>query len=186
MDAQVSLTGNLGTEVDFVSGDGWCGGRFRIAHTPRFWREGQWVDGTTTWMSVRVWGRLAQNCRDCLRKGDPVVVTGRLRTRTWVDEEEQEREQLVVEAFAVGHDLARGRSVFQRTSRHEAPIADGTRRGEAGAPEPGCPDSAGLDPWQAQVDEAARPDRHDHDEVGEVAGDDESGKVAGEVGAASR
>ncbi|GAE68735.1 single-strand binding protein [Cutibacterium acnes JCM 18909] len=87
MDANVSFTGNLGTDVEMKIGEGWRGARFRVAHTPRVMRQGEWVDGTTTWMSVHVYGRLADNCHVSLRKGDPVMVTGRLRTRSWIDDE---------------------------------------------------------------------------------------------------
>lgn len=52
MDANVSFTGNLGTDVEMKIGEGWRGARFRVAHTPRVMRQGEWVDGTTTWMSV--------------------------------------------------------------------------------------------------------------------------------------
>ncbi|AZZ39080.1 single-stranded DNA-binding protein [Acidipropionibacterium jensenii] len=126
MDANVSITGNLGTEVDFIRKDGWCGGRFRIAQTPRYLREGQWSDGETTWMSVRVNGRLAENCRQSLSKGDPVVVVGRLRTQAWVTEDGVRREQLVILASSVGHDLQRGTSMFVRPTPRpeEAPIME--------------------------------------------------------------
>ena len=84
MDANVSFTGNLGTDVEMKTGEGWRGARFRVAHTPRVMRQGEWVDGTTTWLSVHVYGRLADNCAASLHKGDPVMVTGRLRTRNWI------------------------------------------------------------------------------------------------------
>ncbi|ALN15607.1 hypothetical protein ASQ49_10380 [Acidipropionibacterium acidipropionici] len=83
MDANISFTGNLGTDVDFVRKDNWCGARFRVAQTPRYMRDGAWIDGETTWLSVRVNGRLAENCKNSLTKGDPVVVVGRLRTQVW-------------------------------------------------------------------------------------------------------
>ena len=71
MDANVSFSGNLGTDVDYVEGRGWCAARFRVAHTPRRLVDGTWVDGNTTWLTVRTSGRLARNCRDSLVKGDP-------------------------------------------------------------------------------------------------------------------
>lgn len=94
MDANVSFTGNLGTDVEMKIGEGWRGARFRVAHTPRVMRQGEWVDGTTTWMSVHVYGRLADNCHVSLRKGDPVMVTGRLRTRSWIDDEGSHEQSL--------------------------------------------------------------------------------------------
>ena len=50
MDANVSFTGNLGTDVEMKTGEGWRGARVRVAHTPRVMRQGEWVDGTTTWL----------------------------------------------------------------------------------------------------------------------------------------
>lgn len=40
MDANVSFTGNLGTDVEMKIGEGWRGARFRVAHTPRVMRQG--------------------------------------------------------------------------------------------------------------------------------------------------
>ncbi len=42
-------------------------------------RPTQWYSVTTPW---RV---LGENCRDSLRRGDPVVVHGRLRAQVWVN-----------------------------------------------------------------------------------------------------
>lgn len=120
MDANVSFTGNLGTDVEMKIGEGWRGARFRVAHTPRVMRQGEWVDGTTTWLSVHVYGRLADNCAASLHKGDPVMVTGRLRTRNWIDDEGS-HEQLIIVASNVGPDLS-------RVSRCAAVPRNGSRR----------------------------------------------------------
>ena len=117
MDANVSFSGNLGTEVDYVEGRGWCAARFRVAHTPRRLVDGAWVDGNTTWLTVRTSGRLARNCRDSLVKGDPIIVSGRLRTKVWRDSDDKEHESLAIVASSVGHDLARGCSEFRRVTR---------------------------------------------------------------------
>ena len=124
MDANVSFTGNLGTDVEMKTGEGWRGARFRVAHTPRVMRQGEWVDGTTTWLSVHVYGRLADNCAASLHKGDPVMVTGRLRTRNWIDDEGSHA-QLIVVASNVGPDRSRVSAVCRRPEkRAEAPLDD--------------------------------------------------------------
>lgn len=46
MDANVSFTGNLGTDVEMKVGEDWRGARFRVAHTPRVMQQGEWVDST--------------------------------------------------------------------------------------------------------------------------------------------
>ena len=113
MDTLLTLQGYVGTDVEVNTGDGWCFARFRLACTPRFRRYDKWVDGTTTWLSVRCANRLAQNVRDSIHKGDPVIVIGRLRTQTW-EADGQTQSRVVVEASAVGHDLGRGTTTFTK------------------------------------------------------------------------
>ena len=116
MDASITLAGNVGTDVEFNSGEGWAFARFRLATTPRFRRNGEWVDGETTWVNVSISGRSAENVRASVAKGDPLIVVGRLRTHTW-DSEGVKHDRLVVEATAVGHDLSRGTTLFTRPER---------------------------------------------------------------------
>ena len=84
----------------------------RVAVTPRLKRDGEWVDGETAWYSVTAWRTLADHLRDSVRKGDPVIVHGRLRTETWTPEEGPSSTTLHVDASLVGHDLTRGISHF--------------------------------------------------------------------------
>lgn len=55
MDANVSFTGNLGTDVEMKIGEGWRGARFRVAHTPRVMRQGvgRWDDDLD--VGARLW-----------------------------------------------------------------------------------------------------------------------------------
>ena len=59
---------------------------------------------------------LAENCDRSLRRGDPVVVHGRLNAQTWTNKAGIEVTSFEVEAVLVGHDLARGTSQFTRTA----------------------------------------------------------------------
>ena len=98
---------------------------FRVGSTPRLRKDGEWVDGETTWYTVTAWRTLANHVRDSIRKGDPIIVHGRLRTETWQPEEGGATTTLQVEASLVGHDLQRGITHFikQRTER-SAPEPD--------------------------------------------------------------
>ena len=117
METQISLAGNVGNDVEFVCGDGWSLARFRLGCTPH-WRKGsEWVNGETIWMTVRTSGQTAVNVRDSVRKGDPLVVVGRLRNRIWTDEAGARHERQHIEALSLGHDLARGVSTFVRPER---------------------------------------------------------------------
>lgn len=124
-DALISLSGNVGTDVEFSQGEGWQLARFRLACTPRRLRQALWVDGETTWVSVNCWGRMAENVIASLAKGDPVVVTGKLRTSAWTTPDGVRHERLLVEAGGIGHDLGRGTSSFTRNERRaERTITD--------------------------------------------------------------
>lgn len=120
MDALITVSGNLGTEVEYRAGDGWSIASFRLACTPRLRRNNTWVDGNTTWLSIEGYNRLADNLRDSLAKGDPVVVTGRLRTKVWQTEQTR-NERVVIEATAIGHDLARGTTQFTKNPPRAIP-----------------------------------------------------------------
>jgi single-strand DNA-binding protein len=91
---------------------------FRIASTSRrFDRDGQrWVDAGQLFLGVTCWRELAGNAAASLRRGDPVIVSGKLSTRTY-EKDGQNRSVCELEALAVGPDLARGTAVFRRTPR---------------------------------------------------------------------
>jgi single-strand DNA-binding protein len=98
---------------------------FRVGTTPRIRkRNGDWVDGPTSWFSVACWRGLADHVRDSVRKGEPVVVHGRLRTDVWEREDGHSSVTYVVEATYVGHDLSRGTAVFVKAARPERAEAD--------------------------------------------------------------
>ena len=83
-ETQVTVVGNLLTDVDNRRlNDGTVVANFRVASKERrFDRSGgTWVDGDRLYIDVRCWRGLAQNALESLKKGDPVVVTGRIFTR---------------------------------------------------------------------------------------------------------
>lgn len=45
----------------------------------------------TDWFNVVAWGELAETCKDSLVYGQLVYVEGRVKTREWVDEKDQNR-----------------------------------------------------------------------------------------------
>ncbi len=73
------------------------------------------MDGNTSYATVICWRKLATNVAVCLRKGDPVMVKGRLSVRAdYQDKEGRPRTAVEIEASSVGHDLTRGVATFQR------------------------------------------------------------------------
>ena len=124
-DSLVTLQGYLGGDVRLHETGETPVAHFRVGSTPSWVdrRTGQWVDGTTVWYSVSAWRGLARNCADSLRRGDPVVVYGRLTTRTYVNNSGVEVSDLEVTAIHVGHDLNRGRSAFTKVQPQQQPTS---------------------------------------------------------------
>src|SRR6516164_196507 len=75
---------------------------------------GEWRELGTSFFTVNCWNRLAFSVAASLRKGHPIIVRGRLKTRTWSDNNGLTRTTHEIEADAVGHDLAYGWSHFMR------------------------------------------------------------------------
>ncbi|MBA3021937.1 single-stranded DNA-binding protein [Propionicimonas sp.] len=118
MDAVVWITGNVGTEVECRTvRDELVFASFRLACTPRIRRGGEWGDGETTWLGVTCSRALAENVRASVKKGDALVVVGKLRTTRWEDTERGAQERLTIEAITIGHDLNRGIAQFRRNTR---------------------------------------------------------------------
>jgi single-strand DNA-binding protein len=120
IDAHIDLAGFVASEPAFKRLPGGTStARLRVAYTERrFNREtGEWGDGPTSFVTVLCWRTLADNVAVCLRKGEPVLVRGRLRVREFQDKEGSPRTATEVEASSVGHDLSRGVAHFSRTRR---------------------------------------------------------------------
>src|SRR4051795_4302146 len=111
----VTLRGWLGADVRHRLAGDTPVAEFRLGVTPRWFdsKRSEWVDAPTQWYTVKAWRHLADNCRDSLRRADPVVVHGRLSQSTWF-KDGVERPSLEVTAVSVGHDLSLGTSQFRR------------------------------------------------------------------------
>lgn len=114
--------------------------KFRLASTPRVYDREQdaYVDAPTNWFTVKAFRSLASNVAASVRRGDPVVVHGRLRLDDWTSPEGHTRTTAELVAEAIGHDLGRGRTDFMRTvhepGRTAGPGAGaGAAEGEDGA-----------------------------------------------------
>jgi single-strand DNA-binding protein len=126
-EALVSMTGYVATQPKFrMVGNGASVVSMRVAWTPRYIDRGtgEWVDGNTSYLTVSCWRKLADNVAMCLRKGDPVVVKGRLSVRAY-EKDGMPRTEVDVDASSVGHDLSRGVAHFQRTKRVPGETAAG-------------------------------------------------------------
>ncbi len=152
----ITVTGNVGAIPRHRTVQGVPVTDFRIGSTPRRMdrASGEWSDGETLWFSVSCWRALAQNVAESLRKGDPVVVTGRLLTRSWTTETGETRSGLEIDATSIGLDLSRGTALLRRTERTSS--AAGAGAGAAAADglatsEPVWESTGEVDPQTGEV-----------------------------------
>ncbi|WP_456847471.1 single-stranded DNA-binding protein [Cellulomonas sp. P5_C6] len=114
----LTVVGWIGTEVRiFHEIDGGVPyATFRLASTRRWFdkQAGAWKDAQTEWFHVKAFRTMAINAARSLRKGDPVIVQGLLSTEEWAGPEGP-RTTLVLDASALGPNLAFGSSHFART-----------------------------------------------------------------------
>jgi single-strand DNA-binding protein len=91
-DNHTTIVGNLveDPEIHFT-GNGIAVANLRVAVTQRVQQDGQWRDGDTSFLKVNVWRGQAEHLADSLTKGDRVMVTGRLRQRSWETPEGEKR-----------------------------------------------------------------------------------------------
>jgi len=118
-DNQISLVGNIVRDpvLKRVS-DKAVVATFRLASTPRRFdsSSSEWVNLDSLYLTVSCWNRLAERVAGCLKGGDPVVVFGRLRMRTY-EVEGQKRTAYEVDAQQVAPDLNRASVAVDRTGR---------------------------------------------------------------------
>jgi single-strand DNA-binding protein len=76
-----------------------------VAVTQRIQQDGQWRDGETSFFRVNVWRAQAEHLADSLSKGDRVMVTGRLRQRSWETPDGEKRSVTELETDEVGASL---------------------------------------------------------------------------------
>jgi single-strand DNA-binding protein len=116
-DAHISLNGYVATQPHIgETRTGIPSLTMRVAWTPRVIDRvtGEWKDAGTSFLSVRLYRKLAENAATCLRKGDPVIVRGRFIVRDYEDKNGAKRTTVEVDAISIGHDLNRGVAQFQR------------------------------------------------------------------------
>lgn len=115
----ITLQGRVGSDVSLRRAGDADVASFRLACTPRRYQRktDSWVDADTQWFTVAAWRGLAKNCDRSLRRGDAVVIHGRLNAQTWVNKAGVEVTTFEIDAVFVGHDLTKGTSVFTRPAR---------------------------------------------------------------------
>lgn len=141
MDTYLTVQGNLVADpVARTTAGGATVVGFRIASSGRrFDREArEFRDGDPLFITVSCWRALGANALASLRKGDSVVVLGRLTFRTYDDKSGIRRSVHEIDAIALGPDLARCAADLRRpTPRSEPREPEGvTPAGASGSDSP--------------------------------------------------
>ena len=146
MNETVTVVGNVGGVPDQRQTPSGPVTSFRLGSSHRRFdkEKGEWVDDYTNWFSVNVWRTLGEHAYASLRKGERVIVTGRLRAREW-ETDTKRGVTLEIDAVAIGHDLLWGTSAFTRAGASGDAVATG---GSVGA-DAGDSGSAGEAPARA-------------------------------------
>lgn len=165
MSDTITITGNIAAEPRLVhTATGVPITTFRVASGQRRLDRStqQWIDSEPNWYQVSAFRRLAVNAYASLRKGQRVVVTGRLRLRDWSNGDKHGT-TAEIDADALGHDLRFGTSSFHGSPKR----ADGESAEDASSLESltaeargddGSADSDPLDRTDASRDEWALAD----------------------------
>lgn len=137
-DTQITIAGNLvdDPELRFTPA-GQPVARFRIASTPRFRDNttGEWKDGDSLFLTCNVWRQAAENVAESLTRGMRVIVSGRLRQRSYETKEGEKRTVYEIEADEVGPSLKSASAKVTKAARTGASSGSGHQ------------DQAKADPW---------------------------------------
>lgn len=96
----ITLVGRLGKDPALIGDKGL---RLRVVTHDRVKNEetGKYEDSATSWWTVKVWGRLADQAKSTIKKGQEVTIVGKIYEENWVDKSGNERSSYEVKADSV-------------------------------------------------------------------------------------
>jgi single-strand DNA-binding protein len=119
-DTPITIIGNLvaDPELRFTS-SGQPVAQFRVASTPRTRDQatGEWKDGESLFLTCSVWRQAAENVAESLQRGMRVIVSGRLKQRSYETKEGERRTVYEVEVDDVGPSLRNASAKVNRAAR---------------------------------------------------------------------
>jgi single-strand DNA-binding protein len=139
-DTIITIVGNLTADPELrFTPSGAAVANFTVASTPRqFDRQAnEWKDGETLFMRCSIWRDAAENVAESLHRGTRVVVTGRLKSRSFETKEGEKRTVIELEADEIGPSL---RYASAKVTKAERGSSGGGFGGQGGGVQ-------GNDPW---------------------------------------
>ena len=148
-DTQITLIGNLVDDPQLrYTPTGQAVANFRVASTPRFMdrQTNEWKDGDALFLTCNVWRQAAENVAESLQRGMRVIVSGRLRQRSYETREGEKRSVYEIEVDDVGPSLRNASAKVNRSSRSTG--GPGGSGGQGGYGSSGG--RAADDPWASE------------------------------------
>jgi single-strand DNA-binding protein len=158
-DTQITIVGNLVGDPELrYTQTGQAVATFRVASTPRFRDNatGEWKDGDSLFLSCNVWRQAAENAAESLQRGTRVIVSGRLRQRSYETREGEKRTVYEIEVDDVGPSLRNASAKVTKSSRSGGGGYGG--QGGPGGPSGGGSGGAPADPWASEAGDGGTTD----------------------------
>src|SRR5204863_7160515 len=147
----ITVVGNLTDDPELrFTPSGAAVAKFRIASTPRTLdrASGEWKDGEPLFLACSVWRQAAENVAESLQRGSRVIVSGRLRQRTYETREGEKRTVIELEVDEIGPSLRYATAKVQKMSRSSGGGGGGFGSGGGGGSNGGGGGSGHSDdPW---------------------------------------
>ncbi len=116
----ITVIGNLTDDPELrFTPSGAAVAKFRVASTPRTLdrASGEWKDGEPLFLACSVWRQAAENVAESLQRGSRVIVSGRLRQRSYETKEGEKRTVYELEVDEIGPSLRYATAKVQKMSR---------------------------------------------------------------------
>ncbi|MDP1807085.1 MAG: single-stranded DNA-binding protein [Acidimicrobiales bacterium] len=116
----ITVVGNLTADPELrFTPSGAAVANFTVASTPRTFdkQSGEWKDGDALFMRCNVWRQAAENVAETLTRGMRVMVSGRLRQRSFETREGEKRTVVELEVDEVGPSLKYATAKVNKVSR---------------------------------------------------------------------
>jgi single-strand DNA-binding protein len=119
-DTTITVVGNLTDDPELrFTPSGAAVAKFRVASTPRFMDKasGEWKDGEPLFLACNIWRDAAEHVAESLQRGSRVIVTGRLRQRSYETREGEKRTVIELEVDEIGPSLRYATAKVQKMAR---------------------------------------------------------------------
>jgi single-strand DNA-binding protein len=119
-DTNITVIGNLTDDPELrFTPSGAAVAKFRVASTPRYMDRttNEWKDGEPLFLACTVWRQAAENVAESLVRGSRVIVSGRLKQRSYETREGEKRTVIELEVDEIGPSLRYATAKVQKMSR---------------------------------------------------------------------